>query len=225
MAKKLVMVNGSKGGVGKSTVSMAAIDTALEKGEKVLLIETDTSNADVYKSYKEHVSTMLCNLDVKEGWLEFLNAIHNTEADTIIVNTAARGNDGLKAFGGLLRDALPELDCAFSTLWIINRQRDSLILLKEFREQVPGTLVHVVRNLYWGEPEKFELFNTSQIKTEIEASGGQVLDFPDLADRVADLMMNTRMPISAAATQLDFGERIEAQRWRSDAWASLGKVI
>jgi CO dehydrogenase nickel-insertion accessory protein CooC1 len=38
---------GSKGGVGKSMMTLATVDHLLEQGESVLLVECDTSNPDV----------------------------------------------------------------------------------------------------------------------------------------------------------------------------------
>lgn len=223
MAKKIIFIGGSKGGVGKSAVASGVIDTLLEQGEKVLLIDTDTSNPDVYKSHKDVVDSLTINLDTKNGWIELLTAIHGTEA-VAIINTAARSNDGIKDFGAMLMSALPELQCEFMTLWVINRQRDSLELLKQYRETITGA-VHVVRNLHAGKPEQFELFNGSKIKTEIEKAGGQIIDFPDLADRVADRLTNDRLAISKGATDLPFGEKIELQRWRAEVWTALGKVV
>jgi hypothetical protein len=39
--------------------------------------------------------------------------------------------------------------------WVINRQRDSLKLLKEFMEAMANAQVHVLRNDYFGEEGKF----------------------------------------------------------------------
>jgi Mrp family chromosome partitioning ATPase len=47
--RRLYGVGGSKGGVGKSIVAMAVLDSLLERGEPVLLVECDTSNPDVAK--------------------------------------------------------------------------------------------------------------------------------------------------------------------------------
>ena len=47
MAKNIVLIGGSKGGVGKSLVTMATVDLLQEAGESVVLIESDTSNPDV----------------------------------------------------------------------------------------------------------------------------------------------------------------------------------
>ena len=49
--EKRPIVGGSKGGVGKSIVSMTLIDHLRKLDKKVVLIESDTSNPDVWKAY------------------------------------------------------------------------------------------------------------------------------------------------------------------------------
>jgi Mrp family chromosome partitioning ATPase len=63
MAKPIYVVGGSKGGVGKSLVAMALTHLLSEKGEKVFVIDADTSNPDVFKSYGSEVTCELVNLD------------------------------------------------------------------------------------------------------------------------------------------------------------------
>lgn len=50
MARNIYLIGGSKGGVGKSLVTMAMIDYLKDRGESALLIESDTSNLDVWKA-------------------------------------------------------------------------------------------------------------------------------------------------------------------------------
>ena len=45
---KIIMVGGSKGGTGKSTVCSAVLDYLESQGKEPVLIETDTANPDVY---------------------------------------------------------------------------------------------------------------------------------------------------------------------------------
>ena len=223
MSKKMILVGGSKGGVGKSIVSSAVIDLLRQRGEKLLVVDSDTSNPDVYKSHHKSIECMTLDLDRKDGWLALLNAAYNTDA-TVVINSAARNNQGIDTFGSLLMSALSELDRKLVTLWVINRQRDSLLLLKQYRQTIQGS-THVVRNLHAGAPSQFELFNGSKLQGEIEAEGGKVVDFPDLADRVADAMTNERLTIAEAETNLPFGERIELKRWRTETGRALSTVV
>ncbi len=222
MQGKIVLIGGSKGGVGKSIVASALIDMMRHRNQPPIVVDSDTSNPDVYKCHKEILDCHTLDLDRKEGWIALLNIVHSTDK-TVVINSAARNNTGVECFGSLLMDALPDLGRELVTFWVINRQRDSLELLKQYRSTIRGE-VHVVRNLHAGEADKFELFNTSKLRLDLETSGGKVLDFPDLADRVADVLMNKRIAIAEAGENLTFGERIELQRWRKVIHTELQKA-
>jgi hypothetical protein len=85
--------------------------------------------------------------------------------------------------------------------------------------------VHVVRNGYFGEESKFELYNGSKIRETVESRGGKSITFPDLADRVADDIYVKRLSLTAAAKTLPIGNRAELGRWRSQVRRVLAEVV
>jgi len=216
MARNIYLVGGSKGGVGKSMVTMATVDYLLERGESVLLIESDTSNPDTWKAYKDTTETELLNLDEADGWIQLVNLCDSKPDSVVVINTAARNNKAVTAYGETLSSTLDELKRKLITLWVINRQRDSLELLKEYMDAIPNTTVHVVRNAYFGEENKFELYNNSKLRTTVEGRGGKSVTFPDLADRVSDDLYSKRMTIAVALRELPIGNRAELIRWRNE---------
>jgi len=213
MAKSIYLIGGSKGGVGKSLVTMATVDYLQERGESVLLIESDTSNPDVWKAYKESTETELINLDEADGWIQLVNLCDSKPDSVVVINTAARNNKGVSSYKRKL-----------VTLWVINRQRDSLELLKEYMDAIPNSDVHVVRNGHFGEEKKFELYNGSKLRTAVEERGGQSVTFPDMADRVSDDIYSKRMSIAVALKELPIGNRAELARWRNEAKKVLEEI-
>lgn len=224
MAKNIYLVGGSKGGVGKSLVTMATVDYLQEHDESVLLIESDTSNPDVWKAYNESTTTELVNLDEANGWIQLVNICDSNQDSIVVINTAARNNNGVNTYGETLNSTLAELKRKLVTLWVINRQRDSLELLKEYMDAISNTVVHVVRNGYFGEEKKFELYNGSKLRTAVEDRGGKSVTFPDLADRVSDDIYSNRMSISVALKELPIGNRAELTRWRNEVKKVLDEV-
>ena len=160
--------------------------------------------------------TETINLDEADGWIHLVNVCDQHRDKTVIVNTAARNNNAVTQFGQTLDTTLDELGRKLVALWVINRQRDSLELLKEFMGAIPNALVHVVRNGYFGEERKFELYNNSKLREAIEGKGGKSITLPDLADRVADDVYTRRMSLAAAAKVLPLGNRAELARWRGE---------
>jgi len=223
---RVYVVGGCKGGVGKSLAAMALLDFLLSKGDRPFLIETDTSNPDVYKAYKDSVEASVINLDDLDGWLVLLDRCAELTDRTIVINQGARNNLAIAKYGDRLLEGLHALDAELVTLWLINEQRDSIELLKQYTAALPGTAVHVVRNEFFAAEEKFDVYNKSKTRSEIEASGGCSLTFPSLANRVtAELYGTNRLTIDAAAATGPFGNRIEVNRWRRAVDAMFGQVI
>ena len=221
MAKKIYLIGGSKGGVGKSMVSMAILDYLQEQGESVLLIESDTSNSDVWKTYQDSVEAELVDLDDADGWIHLVNLCDSKPECIVVINTAARNNEGVSAYGNTLNNTLTELKRDLVTLWVIN----SLELLKEYMDAIPDSLVHVLRNGYFGDEKKFQLYNDSKTRCAVESRGGQSLNFPDLADRVSDDLYSKRLSIAKALKELPIGNRAELYRWKGEVKKTLEVVI
>ena len=111
------------------------------------------------------------------------------EDKIIVINGAARDGPGFKENGQLLNEALPEFKRRMVTLWVINRQQDSLVLLTKFMPVFPQSDVHVLRNEYFGASEKFVLYNGSDLRKEVEGRGGKSLAFPALINKVSDVYL------------------------------------
>jgi|SRR5450432_2278831 len=70
-------------------------------------------------------------------------------------------------------------------------------------DAIPECRVHVLRNLYVGDESKFELYAASKaVRPRIESGGGKALNFPDLADHVADDLYKDRLTTAAAVENL-----------------------
>jgi hypothetical protein len=226
MRRKMYWVGGSKGGVGKSLMTVATVDYLQQLGEKVLVVECDTSNPDVWKMYRTTTPTELINLDEADGWIHLVNVCDAHPDATVVVNTAARNNEAVTKFANTLDRSLEELGREFVALWVINRQRDSLELLKQFVSAMPRARIHVIRNGHFGDERKFELFNESQLRRElVEGRGGKSVTLPDLADRVADDLYTKRLSVAEAARTLPIGNRAELGRWREQVQRMLVEVL
>lgn len=216
----IFFVGGSKGGVGKSFVACALLDYLRnQRQQKPFLVESDTSNPDVWKNYEKLTDHKLLNLDVVDGWMALVDLADTAavQSQPIIVNTGSRNIDAVKKFGSTLNLAIEELNRRLVVLWVIDRDIDSLEQLLDFREVMTNATVHVVMNEHFGEPRQFELYGDSELKKTIESNGGKSIGIPDVADRVAYTLRNKRMPIEIAMKELPLGNRMELTRWRTAA--------
>ncbi|MFM0336408.1 nucleotide-binding protein [Paraburkholderia fungorum] len=122
----IYLVGGSKGGVGKSFVSLALADYLQRQDIHAALVETDTSNPDVMKAVQDEMHCVAYSLDDADGWIGLVNFCDGHRDAAVIVNTAARNQAGVARFGAMLAGTLGELQRRLVVLWVINRQRDSL---------------------------------------------------------------------------------------------------
>jgi short-subunit dehydrogenase involved in D-alanine esterification of teichoic acids len=219
---------GSKGGVGKSLFSFALVDYLLNQERNVLLVDTDTDNPDVYKAHKSlELPNLLCmmnSIDDADGWADLLDTVQNYPEHTVVINAAARTKTSTASYSDIMQGALREMRRELTVFWIINIYHDSIELLHSFQQAFPDVIIHVCRNLFFGDPERFDLYNSSKAREAVEKNG-KTLDFPAVANRVADWLYSKRMPIRAAYPEMPFGTRAELQRWRTRCAEMFGLAI
>ena len=134
--------------MGKSKVGLALIDYLRDREKKVLLQESDTSDPDVYRPISLMRKMPLSAR--KLIWVTQMaglscNAARGFPDHTVVINSPDRSNTGMEKYRSMPRESLSELDRKRIIFWVINRQRDSMELLRAFL------------NTYYGPPEKFEL--------------------------------------------------------------------
>lgn len=220
---KVLMVGGGKGGVGKSSVAMALLDTLKQAGHSCVYVETDDSNPDVYKAVHASVESEICNLDSEAGFIKLGGLVETNQDACIVVNTAARATDALVKFGGILCDVCAEQQRELVMLWVLNRQRDGLELLRNWMdsEQLYSG-VYAVLNTYFGEASKFVRYNDSKLKTRLSGT----MMFPELNDLVADKLIDTRAALwDEARATMSIAERSALNRFRIAAREALGVVV
>jgi hypothetical protein len=230
MSLPVVFVGGNKGGVGKSLASMALIDYWLSQNpaKPVFLVDTDTSNPDVAHAYGKTVPHYLPNITKRDGWIDLVDKLDEEDQrkSSIVVNLASQSNQYWEQYGSILLKGLQAMKRPAICMWLINRQKDSLELLAEFREKAAGVKIHVVRNAYFGEEQKFELYNGNEIRKEIEGAGGKSVTFPELADRITDRLYTKRMTVAEAGGKgMLLGSQAEVNRWReecAEVFAQMG---
>ena len=193
MKDTIFYIGGGKGGVGKSMVSMTLVQFLIDRyGEQktIHLIETDESNPDVGRVYKGKIPITNVILDENEkGWILMSEVIEKSSDTLFVVNSAARSNLGIRKNGRNFAVVLESggVPYNFVTLWPMNRQKDSIMLLEDFLDYIFFGPVYPIRNVYFGEPEDFTLYANYLDKSDklIERIT-KTLDFPALADIIAD---------------------------------------
>jgi hypothetical protein len=218
--KNLVYVGGSKGGTGKSLVCMALVDYFRKTfpRDELLLIETDSSNPDVGRLYQKAEGVLSVGMVLNEddsGWMEMIDKIDETSARHVIINSMAASNLGIRQQGGMLdRNILNgRLDVKFSVFWVMNRAKDSALLLKDFLRWMKSATVYPVLNLYFGKEDEFLFFHSARdIQEMILERGGKSLVVPNLNDLIADKLYTDEINLEDLPSYLKLGMRTGLER-------------
>jgi hypothetical protein len=230
--KNLTYVGGSKGGTGKSLMCMALIDyfRKVFPGEEILLIETDSSNPDVGRLYANTSGVVIDGLllgEEEKGWTAMIDAIDDTSAKHIVINSMAASNLGIQAQGSLFEQSIMSsgLEINFNVFWVCNRNKDSVTLLRDFLGCIKSAVVYPVLNLYFGKEEEFSFYRSSRdVQEMIAERGGKQLVFPNLNDLIADKLYTDEISFEALPSRLKLGMRTSLERWRKTVKQTFDEI-
>jgi hypothetical protein len=222
---RIYWIGGTKDCVGKSMLTVSTIDCVLERGDKALLVECDTSNPDGWRTYKELVPAKLIALDEADDWIDVVNTCDTHRNSLVVVNSAARKNVSVRT---TVRPSTTASMSSALNSWRSGASSGNVTAwssLRDCLEALPKADVHVVQNGYFGDKRKFEIYSGFEIREAVKSRGGKSVTFPDLADRVADDIYAKRLALSAAAQALPIGDRSELARWRGEVRNVPGEVV
>ena len=184
----VILVDGDKGGVGKSWASCTVLDWALKLGAPVAAVDADTRNADVHRMFKGMMPVLFANLREHTGWMDLLDfLVANPTAITVVSLPAGIGDTMKKEAPSFIQN-IKMLNRDLGLMWVMNRQADSVNLLGQALGHIGAALSFkvAVKNLMYGESERFVRWDNSQTKKKFEASGGITIDLTELHERTVD---------------------------------------
>ena len=228
MKNTIFYIGGSKGGIGKSMISMVLVEFLLERygaSKEIHLIETDESNPDVGRIYNGKIPVSAFILDEREaGWITFFDLLERKQNTLFVVNSAARSNYGIEANGRNFSSALEERSELFDlvTFWPINRQLDCVNLLMDYLRVIQYGSTFVVRNNYYGDPKDFAIYESMVQKNKnkdlAQSRVNAVLDFPSLNDLITLQFYSYGKTIPEVAELLNVFKRQIFLSWKNKAY-------
>ncbi|MEL6159887.1 MAG: chromosome partitioning protein ParA [Cyanobacteria bacterium J06627_32] len=229
--RRVIWVTGGKGGVGKSTFARGLFDILTAAGVNVIAFDGDPTNAQLFRYYKDvGRGVQRLELDTKGEADVLLNEMDAHKADVFLVDVAAGGSQTLLALEddiGLLSEAM-EMGYRFTIVSVMSRIKDSVNLLKTSLSMMDDFDVqHVaVKNLYFGDPDRFRLFNGSKTEARLLDSGGTVLGMPEMFDDTYELLDELNLPFRSLLgdESLPRAQRSRVNRWLKDFTKGVKKA-
>jgi hypothetical protein len=220
---------GKIGGVGKSMAAAACVERFAGLGIEFAVVEADVNNN--VGSYSEGIAKKVwhVNLLANSGWLDLASALAAETAPEIVLSLPAGADTAGHA--AILRDMLSDTNRQMVIVWMMNRTPESVALLGLAMKAFAKTPVRLVaaRNLFFGEPAKFKLWNNSDTKKAFVKAGGIEIDFPELDDNVVESTFGAQPKVRfSAPTGLDYGHRWALRGWLEQTaalYAEIGEKV
>lgn len=193
MAKRLMtLVHGDKGGIGKSMTANTIADYLLSNqvGNQLVIVDADQRNPDVARMYPD--ITVKINLLTHEGWNELYDLIHDRAGCDFLVNLPAQAGLQIPKEKETLQAFLAEQDMQLLMVFPIDRLNDTVNLLKhaviELGPICKSNMV-VIKNLFFGDAEKFDKFDRSDVKKLLDKAKSKTIEMPELSADVVGAVM------------------------------------
>lgn len=224
-----LLVNGLKGGTGKSTFVRIIAAYLLMQQINFVLIEADRSNPDCYRCLSSEVNARFAIFSEKEAHEDSANEIYNLSIDThTLVNLPAQIEQPFYDFffKNELLEIAPLDGVSFIILWVSDGGYDSLKLFQKSVETLPIPHVFVKnygRNEDWG-----SLTADKELQQVILDHHVKVIDFPRFVGRkTLNEIDGNSLSFTKALTYQGFNS-IEKQRVKKfirDSSIELDKVL
>lgn len=244
---KTIIVDGDKGGVGKTTVARAIADAYVNAAEtglpacKIICLDADHTNPDFcgpggYEQDGKIHNTGLINIDEPKAWLELVNALEGViaaaeeEEIRIIISMPATAKRSF-AGDGEVAQVLSMLNVV--PVWVMGRTADSVTQLQARIESMPRQFERgvVVTNLFFGPRDKFAVWDASATREGIIGSGEWLeTSLPELSDMVVTKVGRTpyhkaiTTGIGAGGQKLGMGDMIGLRAFSARAGAAMSII-
>ena len=245
---KTFLVDGDKGGIGKTMVSRIITDAYVRHeatrlpAAKIICLDADRTNPDFagaggYGVDEYIFTTGLVNLDDPENWMEMMNMMEpylemsQTEAVRIIISLPATIQRAFTTGSEAIGQAMEMLNAV--PVWVVGDTQDSVMQLEKRIELMPRSFQHgvVVLNQKFGARDKFVHWNGSQIQKDIIESGEWIeTTIPVLGAATARRLGRTPLHVAEATRtgfngeKLGLGDLIAVKSFRTVATVDVACV-
>lgn len=187
--KKLTIVHGDKGGVGKSTLAAAIADAILEQYGRVAIIEGDEKIDDVAARFAEVPGVKGFTVDLarpdasEEAVIGLFDEIEaGGLPDHVVINTPASASATLDKQAGVLIEAAHDLGYEVCVAWLLGPDESSAALSTESALCRLADRKVAVVNGRFGDGKRFA-WTKHPARTAWLESGGLESVLPALTDR------------------------------------------
>ncbi|PSB26419.1 chromosome partitioning protein ParA [Chlorogloea sp. CCALA 695] len=221
LQKRLVIVVGDKGGVGKTTFSRGLLQLYINNNIPCIAYDADSRNPQLQRYYR----------DYHKGIVRFVDFFARGAADDLLIDLEKENFpiyllDLPAQSGGFFESYVKELsffkileseiNCKVTMVSVISRVLDSVNLLEYLYNYCQDQVDYVVvKNLFHGAEEKFERYDDSNLRHQLKEKGLIETVMPDMFYKPYDFLDRYSLTFNQALNHSESNIVIKA---RISAW-------
>ncbi|MBR8839707.1 MAG: chromosome partitioning protein ParA [Stigonema ocellatum SAG 48.90 = DSM 106950] len=222
--RRLVIVTGDKGGVGKSTFARGLLQLYINKDLVCLAYEADQRNPQLERHYVDKYRPLIRYVDIfRKGQADklLIDIDKEKQFPLFLLDLPAQSGGFFESFVNELTffEMLKDTNCRVTMVSVISRVLDSITVLEQLHKLCKDLVDYVVvKNLFHGEQEKFDRYNDSEIRQEMLSKGLVEIMMPDLFYQPYDFIDRYRLTFNDALThdETNIAIRARVKRWIAD---------
>jgi len=196
---KIHLIDGEKGGVGKSLFARTLMQYAIDKQMKLTLVDADRTNADVSEVYPDGAITASFSEDEKKSY--DADEIFNLAlTQSVVVNLPAQVYPLVNEW--ISRNSVLEVgaqyDVAVVKWFVCTGAYDSVKLFIESLDKFEDTITHVLVKNYAMCDEWERVLEKPELKSAIAKYKVKQVIFPKLSFRERDILLEEKLTFAAA---------------------------
>jgi hypothetical protein len=196
---KIHLIDGEKGGVGKSLFARTLMQYAIDKQMKLTLVDADRTNADVSEVYSDGAKTASFSENEKKSY--DADQIFNLAlTQSVVVNLPAQVY--LLVNEWISRNSVLEVgvqyDIRLVKWFVCTGAYDSVKLFIESLDKFKDTITHVLVKNYAMCDEWERVLEKPELKSAIAKYKVQEVVFPKLSFRERDILLEEKLTFAAA---------------------------
>ncbi|MBD6620474.1 hypothetical protein FNW02_33015 [Komarekiella sp. 'clone 1'] len=243
--RRLIIVTGDKGGVGKSTFARALLQTYLDTEQNFAAFDADTSNPQIKRFYGNDCQVLpfeiftrgkadalidtlrtLMSPPLKPGQL-----VPDKSKSLFLLELPSQSIQYFRLFEkeiGFFKMLKNDLHAQATMIAVINRTKDSVNQLLQMHDFCNGQVDYVVvKNLFFGEPEAFERYDNSALIKNVKQEGVKLPEIymPDLIAHAYDYLDENNYSFAQGIAQNEkLAVRGRVSRWMENFKESITPV-
>jgi hypothetical protein len=231
--KKLIIIHGDKGGVGKSTLTCALIDLALTESP-VCVVEGDVKIADVARRFTGVAGVTGLQIDLarpdgsEDAAISLFGSLESAGAPaTVIVNLPASASGTIDTQSSIICAAAQEMGYDVRVGWLLGPGEDSARLAGTSAICAAADRKVAVYNGAFGAPDRAAWLNHAS-RAEWKKTGGLESIMPALAARVmSDIrdMPGRYSDLATAGSGLTIISRQVIKNWLRSIQIGPGRLL